>query len=273
VVGLIPYQAMVEAGRYYLRRQGKTAGVPARDVLNAAVFSLGLSDVAPFEVEKKVIGLPENAGALVALSVRDFTDEVSRDTPAPGGGSIAALAGALGAALASMVANLTHGKEGTEDRDAALADLAERAQRVKDALLAAVDEDTNAFNAYLEARRLPQATEEERALRERKMQEGLKEAAAVPWRTAEASFEAMQIAREVAALGKPDSVTDAGVGVQIAFAGVQGAVWNVLVNLQDLEDAAFTAEMRARCADLLGRARALLAETEGFVAERIGSSR
>jgi glutamate formiminotransferase/formiminotetrahydrofolate cyclodeaminase len=238
------------------------------------VQSLGLSDVAPFDMEKKVLGLAEiPEKALVRLSVRDFTDEVSRDTPAPGGGSIAALAGALGAALASMVANLTHGKEGSEDRDPFLARIAESAQEAKAELLAAVDADTNAFNAYMEARRLPQTTPEEKALRERKMQDGLKVAAQVPWRTAQASFEAMKLAREVAAIGNPSSVSDAAVGVQVAFAGVRGAVWNVLINLKDLSDHAFVAEMAEDCAGLYRRARDLVEETERFMDDRLAGVR
>src|SRR4029453_18463366 len=159
------------------------------------------------------------------LKVVEFTDEVSRDTPAPGGGSIAALAGALGAALTSMVATLTHGKEGTESRDAALARVAEASQRVKDGLIRAVDDDTNAFNAFMDARRLPQSTPEEKAERQRKMQEGLKIAIDVPWRTAELSFEAMQLALEASGIGNPNSLTDAAVGVQMGFAGVRGGLW------------------------------------------------
>jgi glutamate formiminotransferase/formiminotetrahydrofolate cyclodeaminase len=273
VVGLIPYQALLEAGRHYLRQQGKTCGVPVPDVLRTAVFSLGLDDVTPFEIEKKVLGLPDlGGGPLARLSVSNFTDEVSRDTPAPGGGSIAALAGALGAALASMVANLTYGKEGTEERDPELARLAESCQNLKNALVAAIDEDTNAFHAYLEARRLPQGTPEERALREARMQEGLKVAVEVPWRTAEASFSAMQLARQVMDVGNPASLSDAAVGVVMGFAGVRGGIWNVLINLKDLSEATYVGEMRRRCADLLARARSLLEEASELVDRRLAEA-
>ena len=189
IVGLVPVQALLETGRHYQAMQGKSPGAPLIDVLRCAVSSLGLNDVAPFELEKKVLGLVKTpATALISMTVKNFTDEVSRDTPAPGGGSIAALAGSLGAALASMVATLTHGKEGTEARDAELARIAAGAQRVKDALSVLIDEDTNAFNGFMEARRLPQGTPEEKAARKQKMQEGLKAAIDVPWRTAEAQL-------------------------------------------------------------------------------------
>jgi glutamate formiminotransferase/formiminotetrahydrofolate cyclodeaminase len=241
-----------------------------RDVIGVAVTSLGLGDVAPFDVEKKVLGLPAvPEGALVRRPVLDFTDEVSRDSPAPGGGSVAALAGALGAALASMVANLTHGKEGTEARDADLARIAEEAQRIKDRLVAAIDADADAFGAFMEATRLPQGTPEEKAARAQKMQEGLQAAVKVPWDTAALSFEAMKLARAVLALGNPASLSDGAVGVQIAYAGVRGGLWNVLINLKDVTDAGYVSDKQEASARLLGTARALAEEAGAHVDERL----
>ena len=232
VVGLIPYPALLDAGRYYLTAQGKSPFIPIPDVLQAAAFSMGLSDVSPFDIKGKVIGLPrEFDKGLVQMTVKEFTDEVSRDTPAPGGGSIAALAGALGAALASMVANLWQGKGESPDVEAALLEAAEQAQQVKEQLILGVDEDTNAFNAYMEARRLPATTREEKAQREQKMQDGLKLAVKVPYQTAQASYAAMQAAWSVAQHGNVSSITDAAVGAQTGFAGVRGGIWNVLINL------------------------------------------
>jgi glutamate formiminotransferase/formiminotetrahydrofolate cyclodeaminase len=272
VVGVVPLAAMKLAGEYYLRKQGKTVGQPTGDVLRTAVTSLGLSDVAPFDVRAKVLGLPAvRPDALVARTVIDFTDEVSRDSPAPGGGSVAALAGALGAALASMVANLTHGKEGTEARDAELARVAEEAQRLKDRLMAAVDADSAAFQGFMDAMRLPQSTPDEKAIRTRKMQEGLKAAVHVPWMTAEASLGAMQLARAVVTHGKPSSLSDGAVGVQIGFAGVRGGLWNVLINLKDVSDPTYVAEKRAACASLLATARALADEVANTVDERLAA--
>ncbi|MDR3671661.1 MAG: cyclodeaminase/cyclohydrolase family protein, partial [Holophaga sp.] len=257
IVGLVPFQALAEAGRFYLRQQGRSPFVPVADLLETAVFSMGLADVAPFELEKKVLGLPAPAG-LVAMTCADLADEVSRDTPAPGGGSIAALAGALGAGLASMVANLALGKpRAGQDPDALLA-AAEQGQRLKDQLLLAVDEDTGAFNGYMEARRLPQASAAEQAVRAARMQEGLKRAVAVPWATAGACFEVLRAAELAMRAGNPASITDAMVGAQMAFAGLCGGIWNVRINLKDITDPAFTADLQDRCARLLAEAQALL---------------
>src|SRR5512139_895559 len=151
VVGLIPYPALLEAGKYYLKAQGESPFIPIPDILQTAVFSMGLADIAPFDLAKKVLGLPpEIPKGLVRMTVKDFADEVSRDTPAPGGGSVAALAGALGAALASMVANLWQDKAESAAATSELVEAAKIAQRVKDELVLAVDEDANAFNAYMD---------------------------------------------------------------------------------------------------------------------------
>jgi len=264
IVGLVPFEALYAAGRAYLEAQGKSPFVPVSDVLQTAVFSLGLNDVAPFDIEKKVIGMPKSyPGGLVEMRCRDFVDEVSRGTPAPGGGSIAALAGSLGAALASMVANLTQGKAANDAAERELLAAAEKAQRIKDALLLAVDEDTSAFNAYMEARRLPNATAEEKAHRAAKMQEGLKQAIEVPMGTARRSFEAMEVAATAMRHGNPNCITDALVGLTVAYAGVRGGVWNVRINLGGITDAAYVAEIRPACAKLLEEAAALLAKAGG----------
>jgi glutamate formiminotransferase/formiminotetrahydrofolate cyclodeaminase len=271
VVGLIPYPAMLEAGRFYLRAQGKSPFVPTPDILQTAVFSMGLSDLQPFDIARKVIGLPRELDkALVKMTVKDFTDEVSRDTPAPGGGSVAALAGALGAGLASMVANLWQDKvEGTAAE--ALLAAAESAQNVKERLILGVDEDTNAFNAYMEARRLPANTADEKTSRERKMQEGLKLAVAVPFQTAQQSFAAMQAAWAAVRHGNTSSITDGAVGAQAGFAGVRGGVWNVMINLKDIADRAFVEEMRGQCDALLQSARALLDQLTAEVDARLAA--
>jgi len=270
VVGLIPYPALLEAGRYYLRAQGKSPFVPIPDILQAAVFSMGLSDIAPFDIAKKVIGLPrEFSNGLAAMTVRDFTDEVSRDTPAPGGGSVAALAGALGAALASMVANLWQDKVESPASRTALLEAAETAQRAKDQLVLAVDEDTNAFTAYLDARRLPANTPEEQTHREARMQLGLKLAVNVPYQTALASYAAMQSAWTVVEHGNVNSLTDGAVGAQIGYTGVRGAIWNVLINLKDITDPAFVGDMRNTCGSLLEDAHALLAQVTQHVDRRL----
>ena len=259
IVGLVPFKPLFDAGQFYLRQQGKSPFIPVSDVLENAVFSMGLADVSPFEIEKKVLGLPKvHVGGLMAMKCTDFVTEVSRDTPAPGGGSIAALAGSLGAALASMVANLTQGKAKSEEGEKVLLASAELAQRVKDQLVLAVDDDTNAFNVYMDARRLPSGNPAEKAAREAAMQEGLKTAVKVPWATALASFDAMKASEAAMHHGNPASITDTMVGVQMGFAGLRGGIWNVLINLKDITDETFNSEMRTQCDRLLDEARTLL---------------
>ncbi|MBL0312450.1 MAG: glutamate formimidoyltransferase [Holophagaceae bacterium] len=259
IVGLVPFQALYQAGQHYLSAMGKSPFVPVEDVLKMAVFSMGLSDVSPFDIEKKVIGLPKQFDkGLMTLSAASFIEEVSRDTPAPGGGSIAAFAGSLGAALASMVANLTQGKAATRAVERELLAIAKEAQKVKDALILAVDEDTNAFNGYMEALRLPKSTDSEKKARSEAMQAGLKEAVAVPLSTAVLSLEAMKLSDRVATAGNPNSLTDALVGCAVAYTGVRGGLWNVMINLKDIKDSVFVDEMRKYCALILAEAQSLM---------------
>jgi len=270
IVGLVPLPAMLAAGRYYLEKQGRCAGIPQRDVIETAVQAMGLRDVAPFDIKEKVIGYEESDDdALVRLTTEGFVDEVSRPSPAPGGGSVAALAGALGAALASMVANLSIGKPGYEPAYGQMTEAAAKAQQVKDALARAVDADTQAFNAYIDAVRMPRNTAEEKAARETAMQDGLKQAVAVPLETARQSLDAIEVARTVAENGNPNSVSDAGVGAHMGFSGVQGGILNVLINLGGIADEAFVSEMRQTCSDLEARAKALLEETSALVRRKI----
>jgi glutamate formiminotransferase/formiminotetrahydrofolate cyclodeaminase len=280
VVGMIPYRAMVAAGKYYLARGGGSPAVPAADVLEAAVFSMGLSDVQPFDAARKVIGLPaRKETCLVRRRLDDFVDEVSRDTPAPGGGSIAALAGAIGAALSSMVAAITWNKPATAEQKVAAAGraaeredlvaVAEKAQSLKDKLLDAVDEDTAAFQSYLDALRLPNDTPDEKQLRSAKVQAGLRAAVEVPYRTAVLSFQALETARDMVRHGLAASVSDAAVGCEMAFAGVRGGLWNVLVNLHGITDPQFVAEQRRQCDELLEKAHKLLSEATRAVDEQL----
>ena len=203
VVGVIPFEALRRSGVFYRKKMMKSTGIPVPDLMETAIQSMGLRDVAPFDAEEKVLGMPKVEGPLVLRDTYDFVDEVSRDTPAPGGGSVAALAGALGAALASMVANLSVGKGEFDDRYDELCTIAERAQAVKDALVRGVDEDTSAFDLVLEGMRMPKDTEEERAVRATAMQEGYKAATRVPFRTVEQCQEALELCLQMAPHGGP----------------------------------------------------------------------
>ncbi len=253
LVGLVPYEAMRLAARYYLRRMMKSTGIPVPDLMETAIQSMGLRDVAPFDPNEKVLAIPTVEGPLVLRSTYDFVDEVSRDTPAPGGGSVAALAGSLGGALASMVANLSVGKGSFDEHYETLCSIAERAQEVKDALVRAVDEDTRAFDAVLAGMRMPQDSAEEKAERSRAIQAGYKVATSVPLETAQRCLEAMRLCREMGVLASEQMISDVGTGVHLAHAGLKGAIYNVRINLPHITDEDFRSEV-------LGKLDALLTE-------------
>jgi len=254
VVGVIPCEAMRESGKFYLRRMRKSCGIPDDDIIETAIQSMGLRDVASFETKKKIIGLPELDSAFVNKSVAELVDEVSRDSPAPGGGSIAALAGAQAAALAAMVANLSIGKSEFDATYDDLNDLAERAQEIKDHLLLAVDEDAKAFNAVLDAMRMPKDTAEQESARRRAMEEGYKHATQVPLNTARLCRQTLDLCSQATKSGNPAAISDAGVGALLAHAGLQGAIYNVRINLPNIKDQQFVQKMRKQLEVLLNEA-------------------
>jgi glutamate formiminotransferase/formiminotetrahydrofolate cyclodeaminase len=270
VVGMVPFPAILETGKYYLRLQQRSTGIPIRDILEVAVQSLGLQDVSDFNIDERVLGLPKSKEEdLSKKGVSDFIDEVSRESPAPGGGSIAALAGALGAALASMVSNLSIGKRGSEDVEEDLKPVAEKAQEIKDALVKAIDDDTNAFNAYMAAQRLPSKNEDEKKIKAQAIQEGLKKAVTVPLLTAQRSAEVIDLASSAVDIGNINSVTDAGVGAHIAFTGVKGGIFNVLINLKEIDDKKYVEEMIATCRALEATAQKKVTGIMKQVSEKI----
>ena len=255
VVGVVPFEAMQQAGRFYLRRMQKSTGIPARDIVTTAVQAMGLRDVAEFDIDKKVIGLPAFEGPLVNLKVSDFVDEVSRDTPAPGGGSIAALAGALGSALASMVVNLSVGKGEFDSKYADLCELAEKAQTIKDKLIRAIDADTEAFNEVIAGMRMAKDTAEQQELRSQVIRAGYKSAAEVPLQTAKLCRQVLDLCTAAADIGNHSVMSDAGVGALMAYAGVQGAIHNVRINLPNTKDDTFISEMESQLGALLSESR------------------
>jgi glutamate formiminotransferase / formiminotetrahydrofolate cyclodeaminase len=258
LVGLMPLQPLLDAGKFYLRKQGKSAGAPEHEVVETAIRSLGLDQLAAFDAGKKVIEYQfRKRGALVSMAVDRFADEVSSESPAPGGGSVAALAGSLAAGLSAMVANLTVGKKGYEAAWDELSGLSERAQAVKDRLVRAVDDDTDAFNQAMAAMRMPKGTPEEQAARNAALEAGYQQAARVPLDTAKACLEAMALALVVAEKGNANSASDAGVAALMGRAGVEGAVLNVLINLGSVKDAAFTQACRDETATFQQEAAAL----------------
>lgn len=240
IVGLVPLRVLLEAGAHYLQRMGRPVGVSESELVRAAIRTLGLSEVKEFDPKERVIEyrLRVAPPRLASMSLRDFVDELSSDSPAPGGGSVSALAGSMAAGLAAMVAVLSHAKKGFESKQNALDHIAVRAQALKDQLLTAVDADTDAFDALLAAMRMPKATPEEQTLRDAAIADATVGAAEIPLRVLEACPDIVDLCREVAKIGLQASLSDAGVGAQMARAAGAGAYQNVCINLAGLTDTA-----------------------------------
>ena len=240
IVGLIPKQTLIDAGRYFLEKQQRSTGVPECDLIKIAIKSMGLDDLKPFKPEEKVIEFMIDADAkqkkLVDLTVQGFAEETSRESPAPGGGTIAAYMGALGAALGTMVANLSAGKRDWDDRWQEFSTWADRGQVIMEQLLHLVDEDTQAFNRIMNAFGMPKGTDEEKRLRSEAIQAATLFATRVPLKTMKASYEVFGLCRNMAQSGNPNSVSDAGVGALAARAAVRGACLNVKINAASLKD-------------------------------------
>ena len=266
LVGLVPRSALLEAGRHYLRRMGRSTGVPEATIMDVAIRTLGLSEVKTFDPRERIIEYRLAAPApLAAMTLRGFTDELSADSPAPGGGSVAALAGAMGAALATMVANLTHPKKGYEDNLAVLEEIALRGQDIKDRMLAAVDADTAAFDGLLAAMRLPKGTDQERANRQRAMDLATVAAIEVPLGVLEACPDILELCRDAARIGLAASRSDAGVGAQMARAAAAGAYQNVCINMPGLSDPAARTSLLHRADGAWDRVGAIFALAEAEI--------
>lgn len=269
LVGLVPRAALLAAGDHYLQAQGATIGVPERERIHAAILSLGLDELTPFDPDAKIIeyAIGGESGALAGLPVVRFLDELSGDLPAPGGGSVAALAGSLAAALAAMVAALTWAKKGMEAERPEMESVGVRAQELKDWFAAAIDRDTAAFNAVLLARRMPRATASEVEAREAAIRAADLGATLVPLEVLERSVEALEVVLAVARRGNPTSVTDAGVGGWCGLAAAEGASFNVRINLREL--AGDNSELVRRHDEALRRAREVAAEVGRAVEEHL----
>ena len=252
LVGLIPKEALLMAGRHYLQKQGKSPGVPEEELIKMAVLSLGLNDVTPFDPEKKIIEyqFKEGKKSLLSLNLREFANEVSLDTPTPGGGSVAALCGALSASLSSMVANLTVGKKGYERVQREMKKIATHAQLLKDELLKAIDKDTDAFNKVMDAYKLPKTSEEQIKEREVAIERALKEATLAPLEVLKKSLDLFQLAKEVCLRGNKNSVSDAGVAGLIAQAAAEGAHYNIGINLPNIQDEEFKSKIKKEASSL-----------------------
>jgi glutamate formiminotransferase/formiminotetrahydrofolate cyclodeaminase len=266
LVGLVPLSVMLEAGRYYLGLQQRSLGVSEEELIKIAVKSMGLDELGPFDPQQKIIEYKLRATEkrrLVGMSLRQFANETASESPAPGGGSISAYMGALGASLGAMVANISSHKRGWDDRWAYFSEWAERGQRIKDELLRLVDDDTTAFEQVMVAMRLPKESAEEKAVRKQAIQEATKSATLTPFRTLELVMEVFPLCREMIVNGLAASASDAAVGALCARAAAHGAFLNVKINTGSIEDADFVN-------DLLGRGRQMIDAADAAEKEILG---
>ncbi|MGQ0702606.1 MAG: glutamate formimidoyltransferase [Gemmatimonadales bacterium] len=275
LVGLIPKAAILEAGRYFLRKQQRSVGVSEAELIKIAVRSLGLDELAPFNPEERIIEyrLQDPASRpLAALSLRQFIEEAASESPAPGGGSVAAAVGALAAGLGAMVANVSSHKRGWDDRWAEFSEWAERGQKIKDQLVHLVDDDTRAFNRVLVAAGMPKETPAERAERAAALEAAYLGALEVPWQVMRAAHSAFELLRAMAGKGLPASVSDAGVGVLCARAAVRGAWLNVRTNATFIRDQSAIAAILSEGARLDQDAATQEAEILALVEQRMPGS-
>ncbi len=272
LIGMIPLQAMLDAGKYFLRKQHRSVGIPDREIIKIAVKSLGLDELAPFDPEKRIIEylLKNTDNQLVDYSLSAFAHEVASDSPAPGGGSVAAYVGAIGVALGSMVANLTSHKRGWDNRWMEFSDWAEKGKVIYEELLQLVDKDTEAFNQIMEALKLPKENPDEMATRKKAVQAATRYAIDVPFRVMQLSYDSMEVIEAMAQTGNPNSVTDAGVGALCAAAAVSGAYLNVLVNSSGFNDKEAILNILSQAETLEIQTKQRCEEIQSIVRSKIG---
>jgi glutamate formiminotransferase/formiminotetrahydrofolate cyclodeaminase len=253
LVGLIPREPMLQAGRYFLEKQGLSSGVSESELIWTAVKSMGLDELGPFDPQKKIIEYQLQDSIfqrLANMTVKEFANETAADSPAPGGGSVAAAVGAFGVALGTMVANLSANKRGWEERTREFSDWAQKGQHIKDSLISLVDEDTRAFNLIMESFGLPKDTEQQKNHRKAAIQEASKYATEVPFRTLETAMDAIPLLSEMVEKGNPNSLSDAGVGAACMLTCMQGALMNVLINAKGLDDTEWAEEISLKATEL-----------------------
>jgi glutamate formiminotransferase/formiminotetrahydrofolate cyclodeaminase len=273
VVGMLPKKCLVEAGKYFLRKQKWSEGASEEELIDVAIRSMGLSELKPFDPKEKIIEYKMETAAkksLVQMDLRQFCNETLSDSPAPGGGSVAALMGALGVSLGGMVANLSAGKRGWEDKLSYFSGWAVKAQQLKDELLFLVDEDTAAFNKVMAAFGLPKDSAEEKAARSAAIQSANKYAAEIPLRVMETAFKGYQLLGEMAEKGNPASISDVGVGLLALRACIEGAAMNVRINLAVLKDKALTSSLREKMQRMAGESENKFKRLHSIVESKLG---
>lgn len=272
LVGLIPLKAMLDAGEYFLRKQQRSVGVSEKELIRIAIKSMGLDELGPFNPEERIIEymLANKADSkLVSMTLSDFADETASESPAPGGGSIAAYIGSLGVSLATMVANLSSHKTGWDDRWEEFSNWAAKGQYYKNELTKLVDADTRAFNQIMEAFGLPKSSDAEKAARTKAIQDATRFAIDIPFKVMNAAYESMEVIKAMAETGNPNSVSDAGVGALCARSAVMGAFMNVRINAAGYNDKDFVADIIAKGKAIEDKTIALEAEILKVVNEKI----
>ena len=276
IVGMVPKKCLVDAGRYFLRKQKWSEGVSDEELIDIAIRSMGLSELKPFDPKEKVIEFKiesaEPKNSLARMNLREFCNETLSDSPAPGGGSVAALMGALGASLGGMVANLSAGKRGWDDKLEYFSDWAVKAQQLKDELLSLVDEDTAAFNKVMDAFALPKKVAEEKAGRAAAIEQATKYAAEVPLKVMEIASKSYDLLAEMAERGNPASVSDVGVGALATRACIEGAALNVRINLAQLKDEKFKGVLEEKVRSVCAHSIAKFKEISQAVESKLGKS-
>jgi glutamate formiminotransferase/formiminotetrahydrofolate cyclodeaminase len=273
LVGLIPLKAMLDAGKYFLKKQKRSLGVSEKELIRIAILSMGLDELAPFKPEEKIIEYmlqDKNDSRLINTSLNDFADETASESPAPGGGSIAAYIGSLGISLGTMVANLSSHKKGWDDRWEEFSNWAEKGQQYKDELLRLVDADTKAFNGIMNAMGLPKGTDEEKAARKKAINDATKFAIEIPFKVMQVSYDSMEVIKAMAETGNPNSVSDAGVGALCARSAVMGAFMNVRINASGYDDKGFVDDLLKKGREIEDKAKAKEEEILKVVNEKIG---
>jgi glutamate formiminotransferase/formiminotetrahydrofolate cyclodeaminase len=256
LVGLVPLKAMLDAGRYFLKKQQRSIGVSDKELIKIAVKSLGLDDLYEFKPQEKIIEYmiaEQDNEKLINLTVEDFMHETASESPAPGGGSVSAYIGALGTSLGTMVANLSSHKRGWDERWEEFSDWADKGKKYQEELLHLVDEDTIAFNRIMEAYGLPKSSKAEKDERDKTIREATKQAILVPYRVMQVAFDALEVIDAMVETGNPNSVSDAGVGALAVRTAVMGAHLNVKINMQGLDDQAFKEEIIEKATEVESR--------------------
>jgi glutamate formiminotransferase/formiminotetrahydrofolate cyclodeaminase len=272
-VGLIPLKAMTDAGRYFLKKQNRSTGVSEKELIKIAIKSMGLDELTPFKPEERIIEymLAENSKKLVEMTLTSFAEETASESPAPGGGSIAAYVGVLGISLATMVANLSSHKQGWDERWEEFSDWADKGQHIKDALLKLVDEDTNAFNKIMSAFGLPKSNDDEKQIRKQAIQDATKYAIEIPYKVMNLAYSSLEIIKAMAAEGNPNSVSDAGVGALCARAAVMGAFMNVRINAAGYDDKDYVNKILTKGSEIENLTIKAEAEILKIVDDKIGN--